>query len=88
LLRVPDKSGASIEDARLSIRADMTHAGMIPIVGEADRGEDGLYMIPVEWPMAGDWIITAEAKLSDNSQVSRQFELSVSGQEELFNDDE
>jgi hypothetical protein len=86
LLRITDKAGAPIEDARLIVRGDMSHAGMVPIVGTADRGEDGLYMIPVEWTMAGDWIITAEATLSDNSLVSRQFELSVSTQEELCTD--
>jgi hypothetical protein len=86
LLRVTDRAGAPIDNARLTVRGDMTHAGMIPIVGTADRGEDGLYMIPVEWTMAGDWIITAEATLSDDSLVSRQFELSVSTREELCTD--
>jgi hypothetical protein len=86
LLRLTDEAGEPIEDAHLAIRGDMSHAGMVPIVGTADQGEDGLYMIPVEWTMAGDWIITAEATLSDNSLVSRQFELSVSTQEELCTD--
>jgi hypothetical protein len=82
LLRVTDRTGVPINDARLSIRGDMTHAGMTPFFVSADSGEDGLYPIPVEWTMAGDWIVTVDATLSDNSQVSRKFELSVISQEE------
>lgn len=87
LLRITDEAGRAVDDALLDIRGDMTHAGMTPFFASANRGEDGRYLVPVEWSMAGDWIVTAEVTLSDGSRVSRQFELSVSGEEELCTDE-
>ncbi len=78
VIRVTDLAGQPISDAALSIKGDMTHAGMVPILAEISGGdEDGYYDVPFEWTMAGDWVVTVEAQLSDGARVTEQFDLSV-----------
>ncbi len=81
-MRLNDPAGASIDDARLSLRGDMTHAGMVPVLAETEGGTDGLYRLPVEWSMAGEWILTVEAVLPDDTRVAREFDLSVGAKDE------
>lgn len=82
LLRLSDAAGAPINDARLSLRGDMTHAGMIPLLAEAGTGQDGLYRVPVEWSMAGEWVLTVEAVLPDHSSVVQEYDLFVGAKDE------
>lgn len=65
------------EAQQVEVRGDMTHAGMRPEFGNADTGEAGVYEIPFNWSMGGDWIVTVTVTLADGSTVSRVFELSV-----------
>lgn len=81
--RVSDENGQPIDTAALDIRADMTHAGMLPIEVSAAGGDGGVYRVPVRWTMAGDWTITVEATLNDGRRVTRSFDLAVTGEEEL-----
>jgi hypothetical protein len=78
VIRVTDLAGQPISDAALSIKGDMTHAGMVPILAEISGGdEDGYYDVPFEWTMAGDWVVTVEAELSNGARVTERFDLSV-----------
>jgi hypothetical protein len=53
---------------KIEIKADMTHAGMIPVLAETTApGEDGYYRIPINFNMAGDWVITITATLADGT---------------------
>lgn len=83
VVRLSDAAGAPIDDAHLSLRGDMTHAGMIPMLAESDGGADGLYRVPVEWSMAGEWVLTVEAVLADDSRAVQEFDLSVGVEDEL-----
>ena len=85
--RVTDTSDRPIDTATLQIRGDMTHAGMLPIEATAAADEDGVYRTPIRWTMAGDWIITVEATLSDGRRATRSFNVKVTGEEELCIDD-
>ena len=85
--RVADASDRPIDTAALQIRGDMTHAGMLPIEATAAADEDGVYRTPIRWTMAGDWIITVEATLSDGRRATRTFNVTVTGEEELCIDD-
>ena len=61
-----DADGQPIDDANLvSLRGDMSHAGMEPVLAEATGAGDGLYTADFEWTMAGDWTVTIEATLPD-----------------------
>ncbi len=66
----------------------MTHAGMLPIEATAAASEDGVYRTPIRWTMAGDWIITVEATLSDGRRATQSFNVTVTGEEESCIDDQ
>lgn len=80
-VQVLDRADNPVEDAIIQARADMTHAGMVPIFAEADAAQDGVYTLPLEWTMSGEWIVTIEAKLPDGRTASEQFDLTVTGDE-------
>lgn len=79
-ITLTDTGGAPVDGATLDVRGDMSHAGMVPVVQEGhSRSREGIYSVPFEWTMAGDWIVTVDALLPDGQTISRQFELTVSG---------
>ena len=82
VLRVTDVvTGMPIDDAYLSVKGDMEHDGMMPVLTSAKAGLDGEYVIPFEWTMGGDWIVTVDATLADEMQVTQDFNLVVDGDE-------
>jgi hypothetical protein len=89
VVHVTDKAGRPINDASLAIKADMTHAGMTPVLAEkAGEGENGYYNVPSTWSMAGDWVVTVEAALADGSRAQQRFEFTVLTQDEAVCTDE
>ena len=84
VIQVTDEMGSPIDDAYLAIKGDMTHAGMAPVLAEVDGGgEAGVYTIPFEWTMAGDWVVTVDLQLPDGTKAQERFDMAV-----LFEDDE
>ena len=77
LFNMTDGQGQPIDNVKLDVEGNMTHAGMVPVFAQVVGGEDGLYEVPFEWSMGGDWIVTVKATLADGSLVTRQFEVSV-----------
>lgn len=78
VIRVQDSAGNPLDDAVLSIKGDMTHAGMTPELVELQGGgEAGYYNVPFEWTMGGDWIVTVEATLADGRTARQRFEMAV-----------
>lgn len=77
IITLADADGNPIEDAALNVKGDMNHAGMVPVLAEASGGPAGVYDLPFEWTMPGDWIVTVEATLPDGSAAVERFELSV-----------
>lgn len=86
--RVTDENEAPIDTAALRVRGDMNHAGMVPIQASVEGGENGLYQVPIEWTMLGDWVLTVEAQLSDGRASARTFDIQVSGEEALCTEEE
>lgn len=72
-----DASGAPVEGASLSLKGDMSHAGMKPVLAEASGGANGVYQAQWMWTMAGDWFITITATLPDGRTLMRRFDLTV-----------
>ena len=72
-----DADGAPIDNADLTIKGDMTHAGMVPVIVETDSSQDGVYTTRFDWSMSGDWIVTITAELPDGRTAVRTFELAV-----------
>jgi hypothetical protein len=74
---VLDATGVGVEGARLEIKGDMTHAGMVPVVATAEEGDAGQYTTGFEWTMAGDWILTVQAELPDGRMARREYTVRV-----------
>lgn len=78
VIRVQDSAGNALDDAALSIKGDMTHAGMTPeLAAVQGGGEEGYYNVPFEWTMGGDWIVTVEATLDDGRTARQRFDMTV-----------
>ncbi len=76
LVTVTDEDGTPINDATVSVRGDMTHAGMVPVIPDSvTTAEDGVYSIPFEFTMGGDWIITVDVTLANEETASVTYEV-------------
>lgn len=75
-----DAQGQPIEGASLSAKGDMSHAGMMPVLGDSEEIGNGNYNIPFGWTMAGDWILTVTGGLPDGQSFIRTFKLTVSSE--------
>lgn len=81
MITLTTADGTPIDDADLTVRGDMTHAGMTPVTREVSGGTDGIFTVPFEWTMAGDWFVTVDAALPDGETISRRFEdISIDGE--------
>ncbi|MEM7130312.1 MAG: FixH family protein [Chloroflexota bacterium] len=84
MVTLADSSGTPINDATLNVQGDMTHAGMVPVIRDVEGGaEEGVYSVPFEWTMGGDWIVTVLAVMSDGTEVEQTFDLSVASDGEM-----
>ena len=71
------KDDRPITDAVVEITGDMAHHGMMPISGKGEHTENGQYVVPLRWTMAGDWIVTVNVVLVDGSQFEQIFNQQV-----------
>lgn len=85
---VTGANGAAVGNVKVAARGDMSHAGMVPVTGEAETGADGSYTIPFEWTMAGDWFVDITVTLPDGQTVQERFDVSVSGEAADHADDD
>ena len=73
-----DRDGNAITNpGKLSIRGDMSHAGMIPVFAESDQSTDGVFSLPFAWTMAGGWIIEASLTLPNGDTASETFRFEI-----------
>lgn len=69
-----DASGTPIEGADVTLRGDMTHAGMEPVIVPMQSVGGGQYRTDqFAFNMAGDWILTVEAALPDGAKAEESF---------------
>jgi hypothetical protein len=72
-----DAAGQAVDNAQLAIEANMSHAGMTPVMANSTAGKDGVYRVPITWTMAGDWVVDVKFTLPDGQTVARRFPLNV-----------
>jgi hypothetical protein len=60
-----DANGQPLEGAEIEVEASMTHAGMVPVIGEGLETSPGVYQADLEFTMSGDWFIAVRAALAD-----------------------
>ncbi len=77
LVTLHDADGRPIDDAVVTLRGDMNHAGMVPVEATAEPQGDGAYLADFEWTMAGEWFVTVDATLSDSRVKSAVHEFAV-----------
>jgi hypothetical protein len=77
MVTLQSSGGDPIEDAAVHVKGDMNHAGMVPVLADADHGPGGVYEMPFQWTMGGSWIVTVEATLADGTLVTRRFDVLV-----------
>ncbi len=77
ILTLHDATGRPVDDARVTIEANMSHAGMVPVNAEATGGQDGIYRVPLRWTMGGDWYVDVRFTLPDGQVVGRRFPVVV-----------
>lgn len=86
LVTLKNADGSLITDAVVTVKGDMGHAGMVPVLGAADRADDnGVYRMPFEWTMGGEWVVTVSAVLADEKTVTKDFHLDISAEGSSMN---
>lgn len=77
-----DAEGRPIDGADpVTLRGDMNHAGMRPVLARATGMGGGQYTTDFEWTMAGDWTVTVEATLPDGRVKRATFPFTVAAVE-------
>lgn len=83
-VRVTGSAGEPVTDAAVSLEGNMNHSGMVPVlagpVADADDGSaDGIYTVPFEFTMLGDWIVSVETIVDADTgdAILANFDLSV-----------
>jgi hypothetical protein len=71
-LRLADTTAKPVSGARIALEANMSHAGMAPVFGEAKEIGPGQYQAHLTFEMAGDWVILLHVKLPGGQTLERQ----------------
>lgn len=61
----------------LTVRGDMSHAGMVPVFAQVDESTNGVFSLPFEWTMAGGWIIEASLTLPNGDVATDNFTFEI-----------
>lgn len=78
MLTVTDLEGKPLSNpGTLSVRGDMSHAGMVPVFAEAEAATAGVFSLPFEWTMAGSWLVEASLKLPNGDVASETFSFEI-----------
>lgn len=77
MLTLHDAAGRPVDDARVAIEANMSHAGMAPEHAEVTGGQTGVYRVPLRWTMSGDWYVDVRFTLPDGRVIGRRFPTQV-----------
>ena len=71
-LRLTDASRRPVAGARITVEGNMSHAGMAPVFGAARETASGQYQAPIEFTMAGDWVMLLDVTLPNGQKLERQ----------------
>ncbi len=74
-LRVLDAGGRPVLGAHLRVEARMSHPGMAPFLATATERGNGMYDVPLQFSMAGDWIVLVTGSLANGDKVEYRVEV-------------
>jgi hypothetical protein len=67
--------GQPLQGAEIEIEGNMSHAGMVPVLGVARETAPGRYQAELEFTMVGDWFILVRADLADGRSMERKIDV-------------
>lgn len=68
--------GTPVGGAQVTLRGDMNHAGMKPVIVQMREVSRGTYLADdFKFTMAGDWLLTVEAALPGGGKIERTFDI-------------
>jgi hypothetical protein len=76
VLKLAGSAAKPVSGARITLEADMSHAGMAPVFDEAMETEPGRYQGHLKFGMAGEWVILLHIRLPGGQKLERQFNVS------------
>jgi len=74
-LTIRDTEQRLVRGARLRLEGHMSHPGMAPVVAMMTERSDGTYEAPLEFTMAGDWVLVVTGDIPGVGHVTRQLEV-------------
>jgi hypothetical protein len=74
--RLADSFAKAVTGAHITLEADMSHAGMAPVFGEAKEIAPGRYQARLTLEMPGDWVILLHVTMPGWQKLERQIDLS------------
>ena len=74
--RLADSFAKAVTGAHITLEADMSHAGMAPVFGEAKEIAPGRYQARLTLEMPGDWVILLHVTMPGGQKLERQIDLS------------
>ena len=70
-----DADGQPIRGAVVKLEGNMSHAGMVPVLANAQEVAEGRYQAELEFTMGGDWFILVQADLPDGRSMERKVDV-------------
>lgn len=78
VVELTDVEGTAVDGAQVRLEGTMNHAGMVPVLADAEPTGDGHYRVQAfTFTMGGDWILRAHITLPDGSAGIRERETRV-----------
>jgi hypothetical protein len=74
-LTLTDAGNHPLTGAQIAVEADMSHAGMSPVFGQATEVQPARYESHLSLGMAGDWVILLHGTLPNGEKLERQFDV-------------
>lgn len=75
VVTVTDPGGRPVTGAAVDLEGNMSHPGMSPVAGRATETGPGRYEAPLEFTMAGDWVVTVGVTLADGRTLQKQLDV-------------
>lgn len=79
-IRVFDAHNQPVNHAKINLHGNPPDANIVPIIAKTQEGNVGLYQVPIEWTISGDWIVTVQVNLPDGMIVEKTFPRTIANE--------
>jgi len=74
-IALTDADNHPVTGAQIAVEADMSHAGMSPVLAQANEVQPAHYETHLPLGMAGDWVIVLHGTLPNGEKIEQQFDV-------------